>query len=547
MSEQPASRARAQGASFMRGLSRALVGAWLVVACGSDEAEPKRRSENESPTRVVDAGRPRRDSGAPDASKPALDAAVDTAEPAATNVPPNYARPSFCERERADAIRDVFCREQPPPVRNLRELQDLIEVNPLPRGEDEATTLVTSLSPYSIVNVVVFLGHSTSLGGRLVSPINPRALLFGPDNIMAFQRGVQKIELATLDRESGDFNFYLVSFTQACNEREGGCSAGDLYTARIERDWAEVQLDDDEDLKNSPLDCRQCHQRGRPQRELLMRELKAPWTHFFEPDPEGAPEVELPRPRGIDLVRDFLSAKGDEPYAGIPTDVVRHTIGLVLQNLVSSDQPLLFDAPKIEEERWPWDADAGYPSAPVRSPTWDRAYAAFQRGEQLALPHFDARPTDPDKQQRLSQAYRRYRAGELPADELPDLSDVFPDDPALRAEIGLETKPGSSPAEVLVQACGSCHNDVLDQTVSRARFNIDLSRLDQAELALAIERIELPSGAPGVMPPPEFRQLSKQALPTLREYLRNNVRSKDDDALLKRAAQLGMAGPPDTP
>jgi hypothetical protein len=89
----------------------------------------------------------------------------------------------------------------------------------------------------------------------------------------------------------------------------------------------------------------------------------------------------------------------------------------------------------------------------------------FKRGEQLALPYFDQRATDLTKQTALSDAYRRYREGELDADELPDLSDIYPDDAALRARMGLQTEPDASAEDALIQACGACHNNVLDQSI----------------------------------------------------------------------------------
>jgi hypothetical protein len=92
---------------------------------------------------------------------------------------------------------------------------------------------------------------------------------------------------------------------------------------------------------------------------------------------------------------------------------------------------------------------------------------------------------------------------------------------------------------MLVQACGSCHNDVLDQSLSRALFNIDLARMSRAELDLAIARLKAEPGA-GVMPPPGERQLDPDARAQLIEYLESNVRSSDDDALLGRVARLGM-------
>ena len=91
---------------------------------------------------------------------------------------------------------------------------------------------------------------------------------------MAFQRGVQQIELAARARDRTGFDFYLLRFKQACNERASGCSPGDLYTPRVEADWTSTQIDDDEALKNTPSDCRQCHQRGLAEPKLLMRELQ---------------------------------------------------------------------------------------------------------------------------------------------------------------------------------------------------------------------------------------------------------------------------------
>jgi hypothetical protein len=204
-------------------------------------------------------------------------------------------------------------------------------------------------------------------------------------------------------------------------------------------------------------------------------------------------------------------------------------------------QPLNFDSTTILGERWPWIEAQGYPSEPVPSATWYAGYEAFKRGEQLALPYFDPTVVDPGKQASLSAAYARYRAGEIGAEELPDLADIFPDDPQVQAEIGLQTEPAATPAQALVQACGACHNDVLDQSITRARFNIDLARLSREELDVAIFRLKARPGE-GVMPPPGERQLDSGTRARLIEYLERNVRSGDDDALLGRAARLGMNG-----
>ena len=69
--------------------------------------------------------------------------------------------------------------------------------------------------------------------------------------------------------------------------------------------------------------------------------------------------------------------------------------------------------------------------------------------------------------------------------------------------------------------------------------DIDLARMSRAELDLAIARLKAEPNE-GAMPPPGKRQLDPNARAQLIEYLERNVRSSDDDALLGRAAQLGM-------
>ncbi len=384
---------------------------------------------------------------------------------------------------------------------------------------------------------VALLDHSTSLSGSLVSPINPRAILLGTPTALAFNRGVQSVEIATLDREKFTFNFYLVSFEQACNRAAGGCTPGDLYTPSIESNWTHVDVQDAEDLKDTPNDCRQCHQRGLKDPILLMRELEGPWTHFFEPDGDT---TTFPETTGSQILDDYLSAKGNEEYAGVPSLLLRQTSGFLLEESVTGVQPLVFDGSAIMNERWPY-VDGGYPATPQRSATWYNGYEAFKRGEQLALPYFDPRPTDVAKQATLTAAYQRYRKQEIGAAELPDLSDIFSDDPETRAELGLQTQPGTTPAQALVQACGTCHNDVLDQSISRAHFNIDIARMSRAELDVALARLRLPRTAPNAMPPAGRRQLDADGLTRLVDYLEKDVRSSDDDAFLERAAKLGMA------
>jgi len=421
-------------------------------------------------------------------------------------------------------VRDLFCAEEGPRrMTSLAALQDALHV------------------PYyaEYVGAAEFMGLSTSLSGRFVSPINPRVIMRGwsasspqTGTFIAFQRGVQRLEIATEDRRRDALNFYLISFTQACNAAPGGCLPGDLYTPAIEDDWIHVDIQDDEDLKNTPEDCRQCHQRGRETPLLLMRELETPWMHFFK--------TPLDQTVGRTLASAYRLAKGGERYANFSWPVIENSSGSGLEGAVDEAQPLLFDSATIVGERFP--ADAPLETLPRRSPTWDRAYDAFKRGDQLALPYFAADATDADKRAALSAAYREYGAGSLPASELPDLADIFPDDGQVRAEIGLQVEPGATPAEALVQGCGPCHNDVLDQSISRARFTVALPRLDAAELEKAIERLVRAPGDAGVMPPPGARQLDSATRRRLVEYLRAGDFSPADAESLEHAAEAGMAG-----
>jgi hypothetical protein len=439
--------------------------------------------------------------------------------------------PAFCSNAIDDTIHDVFCGADPPVITSVADVEAQLHVitNPF-------ATPIVGLPP-------VLLGHSTSLSGHLVSPINPRLMAVNDDSTVAFAftRGVQRVEIAARTHDLSSVAFYLFTFRQACNDTSAGCTPGDLYTPAVESDWTSVRIDDDEALKNTPLDCRQCHQRGREHGVFLMRELEQPWTHFLaaEGDPND-PGYRYGINGGL-LTTEFRSARGDESYGGIASSVVQSTTPAALESQADLLQPLLFDSGVIENERFPQMSD--WPGPPQRSATWDSEYAAFKRGEHLPLPYFDAHATDPEKLANLSDAYARFRSGDLAAAELPDLADIFPDDPQTRAEIGLQVEPEATPVQTLVQACGTCHNDVLDQSISRAKFNVDVSKLPAPEVEQAIQRLTLASDDPRIMPPAEARALTPDVRARLVDYLRAASYSEADRAFLSHAAAAGMAGP----
>jgi hypothetical protein len=467
-------------------------------------------------TAIVDAG-----------TSSEVDATAPVQRP--TSKPATYPRPALCDRAgRSDVVIDLFCAATPAHIGNLADLHSGL-------GFVEPNVVDT------IFAGAVVLAHSTALSGDVVSELNPRTIITKGQIFVAFSRGIQQVEIVAPDRVVRDrSNFYLVTFRQACNDAPSGCIPGDLYTPRIESDWLTLELEDDEDLKNSVSDCRQCHQRGMEKPVLLMRELVGPWTHFFGPDqdePEGFPEL-----TGTGLLREYLRAKGDERYSNLSVDVIRSTVGFTLQNAVTQQQPVLFDGSEIMNERWPWTEADGYPEVPAKSTTWYTQYDAFKRGEQLPLPYYDPRVSDVAKLQKLSAAYQAYRKGELSAEELPDFADIFPDDPKIRAEIGLQTEPGATPAQMLIQACASCHNEVLDQSISRARFSVALGRMSREEIGVAVARLQAPRDSLLVMPPRGRRQIGAEDMEQLIKYLQAPNRPAEDDALLDSVAKLGMAG-----
>ena len=73
------------------------------------------------------------------------------------------------------------------------------------------------------------------------------------------------------------------------------------------------------------------------------------------------------------------------------------------------------------------------------------------------------------------------------------------------------TEPGASGESVLLQACGQCHNERLDQSLSRANFRADLEGMSRRAKDAAIERLKLPSSDPRAMPPALLRVLTPEA------------------------------------
>ena len=415
-----------------------------------------------------------------------------------------------CARGQRDAVTRAFCGTDRK-VTSIVELQDALGLGFQDRSE-------LGLNGASGNPAFAILGHSSSLVARSVSAINPRAFVFTPPPgrperlpgyvVMGFARGEPFVEIAAEDAEQRKLTFYLFKFDVPC-EASHSCKPSDLLTPAVEKGWTGFSLYDDEDLKNTILDCRHCHQADGPDARpiLRMQELKDPWTHWFHNDRRG----------GVALLLDFLGAHGEkEDYGGIPATILKKADGLAMEHLVVgqgfSEQPNLFDSTTIESEIESSASQQPEVNVPAGSSrTWQRLYDEAARGEFIPPPYHDVKVTDPEKLAVASDAYRKVMGGMLSPAQLPDIRQVFLDS-ALEA-MTMRTKKGATGKEVLVQACAQCHNPRLDQTISRARFDVTkLDTMSPQQKAGVIARLKLPASDRRRIPPAVFRSLTDEAL-----------------------------------
>lgn len=421
----------------------------------------------------------------------------------------------LCGRPTDDLVTDAFCHGAKPRIRGFEGLREMLGL----ASDDN-----------SIYQGFVLNGHSTSLVTRSVSAINPRIIVMKLESdderhqqemaVLAFARGETFSEILVRNRLNGELQFYLVVFTLACEEMPAGCLPGDLLTEAVESGWTSVNVYGEEDLQNTPRDCRTCHQPDGPgtRKFMRMQEFEPPWNHWHYRLSVG----------GHALLDDYYAAKGDEPFAGYASEDLFMSQPGLLSAMIRfggmQEQPNAFVSRQIEDEVVESAARRGGDqpvdnSVPGQSETWRKIYERARKGEAISVPYHDVKVTDPGKLAAMTRAYVDYRQGRLARAELPDIRDVYPDDPTLLANMGRVTEPGLDGKEVLLQACSLCHNQRLDRTLSRSRFDVDLSRIERAEKDRAIARVSLPPDDPSVMPPALVRQLSEQGRQRLIELL----------------------------
>jgi len=457
---------------------------------------------------------------------------------------------------RDDIVNDVFCGPTPAKITSLDDLQTLLKLK-----IDPISPIIEPGAP-----IFTLLTHSSSLVARFVSSINPRAIiynapasLFGPAPpgapgalipqptvgaaAMGFARGEQFVELFARDRITGALFFYLFTFEQTCNTNNQ-CGNADLLTNKIENNWTSYNLYSQSDLQNTVFDCLHCHQPDGPGTPLIprMQEINFPWTHYISWT-DG----------GMVLRDDFTAAHPDNLfYANIPNHLsfssdpfgLEVLIGEIMQielppldpNLPpspvwrSATQPNQFESFSIEEEVKA--SNAGQPLRnlpPGKSNTWNIIYEASVRGEFIPVPYHDVKVTNAQKLRTMTNAINQYNAGTLAAADFPDIRQVFLDEAA--RDMGFQVKAGLDGPGIIIEACTQCHNSKLDQTISKARFNVNLAQMSDLNGGLltgiqrdevilsAIQRMRADNTDIRKMPPELFKHLTPAEIELAASYL----------------------------
>ncbi len=409
----------------------------------------------------------------------------------------------LCARGNGDPISLRLCAPHLPAITSLIELQKVLglDFKPGQLGNGQGGN-----------PAFVLTGHSSSLVTRFVSAINPRALIFTPPASnnrvgtpvanpnfigMGFVRGEQFAELVAKDPKTNDLNFFLVSFEHACSATNS-CAPADLLTPDVEKNFTNVTVFQDIDIKNTVFDCLQCHQAaGAGSKKILrMQELQNPWTHFFRNN----------RPGGQAMIADYNSVHGtQEVYAGIPGAAITNSDPGRLEGLVENEgfknQPNEFLTSKIEAEV------LASGTTPGTSATWNLLYANVLNGSVIPVPYHDVRVTDPAKVTAAATNYKAVMAGTLPRSSLMDFRSIF--NGAGMSDMSFQPKASLDGRGIMVAICQHCHNAVLDQTISRARFDVTkLATMTRDEKDIAIARLQISIDDRRKMPPSRFATLS---------------------------------------
>lgn len=414
-----------------------------------------------------------------------------------------------------DKVRQAFCKAEVPQVTSLRELQALLG---LALPESTAAGREGNGKPGATPGWAL-TAHSTSLVARFVSPINPRVLLFTapkdeatpiPDFVvMGFVRGDQFVELIARDPRSGKLNFFLVEFTQACNENGGHCTTGHLQSSAIESNWTSITIYEDSYLANTVFDCTHCHQPEGPLTDKIMRlqEMEQPWSHFFRDDTQGQ---EL-----IQIFKDFHGP--DEAIGGIPAHLISSSDPEKLVWLMKANgfgaQPNPFPSSVVESE-----VKAG--QGPGEA--WMNGWSRFLKGETIAFPSWANSILDASK---IPDMKARWQAAKARGtwDDRPDLRDAMDD--RLSASYGARAPLHATGKELVALACQRCHNQKLESTLGKSLFRADQKPGERSAFNTknAIDRLEILRKDPAnplAMPPRLFMDLTHEEIDLIIQELK---------------------------
>lgn len=396
---------------------------------------------------------------------------------------------ALCARGNQDRVSKFLCASPTPSIAKL----------------DDLLTGLKLKDPANLANMqFAITGHSSSLVMRRTTPLNPRAVILTPAGTadytaLGFVRGDHLAEIAAFDPIKQDINFFLVKYEKPCDP---DCPNSERYSPETETGWQNVTVYGDQDLKNTPLDCLQCHQPGgiSAKRILRMQERVTPWTHWFRNN----------RP-SVALLNEFQAAHPNEDYAGIPANLITNSDPAKLEKLVEGAgftlQPNEFKTALIEQEG--------------RGPTWLALYANAMAGGAISVPFYMIDPADPAKLAAAATAYKAVIAGTSTPDTMPDMTDLFPD--VELGDLGFRAGDGATTGAMVVQhRCGTCHNGTFPG-VTRNNFVVaDFPNNLPAHMRDKIlQRISLSKTSRLRMPPTMFSDLSDTQIELIRADLAN--------------------------
>jgi hypothetical protein len=411
---------------------------------------------------------------------------------------------ALCSRGYHDTVTEAFCAGgAPPSLTSLADVRALLGLELVPGQTQSATGGNPAFSVAS---------HSTAVGMRHINELNPRVLIYTPPlgalnpttpmpnptyDIIAFARGEPFVELASKDTVTGEPRFFLLRFEQPCASEPDGCNAHDLFTPAIESGWTGYTIYDDETIKNTTVDCLQCHQPQGPGTPKLLRlqEFTIYWNHWFFNESPAQDQVRA----------DFGAAHaGEASYGGLPmaafTGIRQATpahLQAFLQHNGFGNQRNAFPSIMIDQQM----ASAG------SSSIWNALYAESVAGREIATPHWSVTPSDRALLDQMITAYQAMLAGTVPPDALPNISQTIPE--REWADMSIRPAPGLDGRGIMTHICRHCHNSELDPSISRATFNVDLlDSLPRAVKDRAIERLQRPADDRRKMPPPRFHELT---------------------------------------